>query len=659
MDPSRPSALSPHSSPSLVQQLLPMLAMQTFGRKIAVGGDGKDGGGGGGGGLKQLLLFDIASKALPVAAGFLVNAFHARMKARSSRLYEMMRNGDGHLSKKGSVVLERDLDARPSASDDMFDAILAHASDLPQTRFVRRLESGVFTVETNDDISLGGAVFFRRVAVGGGSGVGAGAGEKRITIEVFSFEKTIVQLRDFLNDVEEKYKTLRNNQLGRHIYYFDEIPQKRSSSASANANPHLVFSKFQLNTNKDLTNVFGKPMRNVVKRIEFFVKNRAWYEAKGVPYTLGLLLHGPAGCGKTSLAKALARSTNRHIVNVRLSKATTVTQLHNLFYSGRMVVANGMGGSPNDHSGSVFNIPNDKVILMLEDVDCLTDIVLDRRAKAKARARRDAASAAGLGPDAAGGTLFMLPHVGGLIDRIAKLGVPTSVEEQQRLLEAVGSLQMMHRNARAMKEKEDADAKAREATGEEITLAALLNVLDGILETPGRIIIMTSNHPERLDRALVRPGRIDAIVHFTKCSSVDIKEMVESLCDVVLEEGALAGVPEFAWTPAEVTQLIFENIESVGAIVAKLKCPPSQVDDEDDDDVDEACAPSVCEVNVNGVVETVSAAAAATATATATSTTPNVDSEKHRPDLDGVFMKDSTLPAPFEEASSFLEMGTF
>ena len=32
----------------------------------------------------------------------------------------------------------------------------------------------------------------------------------------------------------------------------------------------------------------------------------------------------------------------------------------------------------------------------------------------------------------------------------------------------------------------------------QLTLAEILTVLDGTLETPGRIVIMTSNHPEVL-----------------------------------------------------------------------------------------------------------------------------------------------------------------
>ena len=41
------------------------------------------------------------------------------------------------------------------------------------------------------------------------------------------------------------------------------------------------------------------------------------------------------------------------------------------------------------------------------------------------------------------------------------------------------------------------------------TLGKVLNALDGIITNHGRIIILTTNHKEVLDPALVRPGRID------------------------------------------------------------------------------------------------------------------------------------------------------
>ena len=42
-----------------------------------------------------------------------------------------------------------------------------------------------------------------------------------------------------------------------------------------------------------------------------------------------------------------------------------------------------------------------------------------------------------------------------------------------------------------------------------MTLGCLLNIIDGILEIPGRIIILTTNYIDKIDKALLRPGRID------------------------------------------------------------------------------------------------------------------------------------------------------
>lgn len=42
-----------------------------------------------------------------------------------------------------------------------------------------------------------------------------------------------------------------------------------------------------------------------------------------------------------------------------------------------------------------------------------------------------------------------------------------------------------------------------------ITFSGLLNAIDGVAAGEGRLLFATTNHPERLDPALVRPGRID------------------------------------------------------------------------------------------------------------------------------------------------------
>ena len=45
-----------------------------------------------------------------------------------------------------------------------------------------------------------------------------------------------------------------------------------------------------------------------------------------------------------------------------------------------------------------------------------------------------------------------------------------------------------------------------------MTFSGLLNALDGVASAEERIIFLTTNHVERLDEALVRPGRVDMTV---------------------------------------------------------------------------------------------------------------------------------------------------
>ncbi len=63
---------------------------------------------------------------------------------------------------------------------------------------------------------------------------------------------------------------------------------------------------------------------------------------------------------------------------------------------------------------------------------------------------------------------------------------------------------------------EDIDAAFRQRRKGEaasgVTFSGLLNAIDGVAAQEGRALVMTTNHPERLDPALVRPGRADVHV---------------------------------------------------------------------------------------------------------------------------------------------------
>jgi len=51
-----------------------------------------------------------------------------------------------------------------------------------------------------------------------------------------------------------------------------------------------------------------------------------------------------------------------------------------------------------------------------------------------------------------------------------------------------------------------------------LTFSGLLNAIDGVTSTEGRIVFMTTNYLDRLDPALIRPGRVDTMEYIGPCT---------------------------------------------------------------------------------------------------------------------------------------------
>ena len=112
-----------------------------------------------------------------------------------------------------------------------------------------------------------------------------------------------------------------------------------------------------------------------------------------------------------------------------------------------------------------------------------------------------------------------------------------------------------------IKSEEDAWLDREKGTEKEaLDLAFLLNLLDGTLEANGRILVITTNFPERIDKALIRPGRVDMIIKFKKCSRAVLREMLTAFYDRDIEVEA-EGL-DYKWTPAEVNQILFRNFNN-------------------------------------------------------------------------------------------------
>lgn len=89
-----------------------------------------------------------------------------------------------------------------------------------------------------------------------------------------------------------------------------------------------------------------------------------------------------------------------------------------------------------------------------------------------------------------------------------------------------------------------------------LTLSGVLNALDGLLASHGRLLIMTSNRPEDLDPALVRPGRIDVQYAFNPIGIQETRSMLRRFYGV--DDGWRA-LPFGLSVPASVVQSSFEK----------------------------------------------------------------------------------------------------
>lgn len=69
-----------------------------------------------------------------------------------------------------------------------------------------------------------------------------------------------------------------------------------------------------------------------------------------------------------------------------------------------------------------------------------------------------------------------------------------------------------------------------------VTLSGFLNIIDGVASSEGRILVMTTNHIEKLDAALLRPGRVDCTVHFGRADRHVLVGMFKAIYSTIEAE---------------------------------------------------------------------------------------------------------------------------
>jgi chaperone BCS1 len=190
----------------------------------------------------------------------------------------------------------------------------------------------------------------------------------------------------------------------------------------------------------------------------------------GVPCRRGYLFHGPPGTGKTSLSVAIPSHVNVPLVTISLS-----------------------GMDDNRLEQAFSSIPY-RCVVLVEDIDCV-GADLGRRSKPKASKSNDNSDRSHDDIDT---------EVANTFEQTMNQFLYRQEQSNQAILQAVNNVIQQQGNVRIEPVK-----APKEPAPKKINLGALLNVIDGATAAEGRLLIMTTNHVENLDPALLRKGRVD------------------------------------------------------------------------------------------------------------------------------------------------------
>ena len=299
-------------------------------------------------------------------------------------------------------------------------------------------------------------------------------------IEIWSLHMNCQELLQYIEKITDEYEKEQREKSNRKKYIFTFDGRDPETS--------VKWQVTEFMNKRTLDHVFFEEKDEVVNFLEKFMKERELYEKIGKPYQLGILLEGEPGCGKTSFIVALANYFNRSIKDCQFNRMKTIDDLesciHCISYDNK-------------------DMSIDKVIMVAEDFDAMTDLGKSRKLIQKESEES-------------------IMKIQKRNNEFQKNMETFKSEEAKAILCAIASQDDLTAAPNLVFPKPD-PSKSRD-----ITLSSVLNIMDGINNQPGRIIIFTTNHPETLDEAFLRPGRIDLRIKFGRPSRKVMYQIIQN-----------------------------------------------------------------------------------------------------------------------------------
>lgn len=106
-----------------------------------------------------------------------------------------------------------------------------------------------------------------------------------------------------------------------------------------------------------------------------------------------------------------------------------------------------------------------------------------------------------------------------------------------------------------------------------LTLDFFLNVLDGTLTSNNSIVIMTTNHLDKIDPAIYRAGRVDSLIEMKKSDHTQIKKMFKRFILRDIDDKIISQIEEFKYEPAKIIFRLKEFIKKTDSADEEIMSP--------------------------------------------------------------------------------------
>ena len=338
---------------------------------------------------------------------------------------------------------------------------------------------------------------------------------ENIYIEIFSYKKSLNKLIEYVDDITHNYMVQVQNIRLNKIFIYTYLGVTNNNE-DRYCSKYSNWEECEFNSFRTFNNLFFDLKDNLLDKLDFFSNNKEWYKEEGHPYTFGVGLTGPPGTGKTSVIKCIANKLNRHLIVIPLNKLKTQREFSECFFE-----------KTYNRNNKCNSIDFKDKIIVFEDIDCMTDIVKERLDEKDEKDEKHDKHDKDDKDDKDDNTNSMLKEIKKQLD--PEINVMTMLTRPNE---------------------------------DKITLSFLLNIIDGIRETPGRILIITSNDYKSLDKALVRPGRIDFTLNMKNASIDTIKAIFFHYYNYEIPSDIQCRLKENVISPAQLVSYRLESSSS-------------------------------------------------------------------------------------------------